>query len=85
MFSETVIAPAALAGDLTVTCVDESLLEIVAAVPPNETDEVLLKFVPVITTVVPPTVAPVVGDRLEIVVEQDVEKSEEGSVGTIFE
>ena len=39
----------------------------VPAVPPNVTDDVPVKFVPVIVTVVEPAVGPLSGETLEIV------------------
>ena len=53
--------PAARAGDVAVICVAEFTTK-EAAVPPNVTEEVLVKFVPVITTDVPPVVGPVLGE-----------------------
>ena len=60
-------APAALAGVTTVTDVALTFEIEVPAVPPNVTDEVPVKFVPVIVTVVEPAVGPEEGDTLEIV------------------
>ena len=65
--STTVTSPAALAGVTTVTDVSLTLEIEVPAVPPKVTDEVPVKFVPVIVTVVPPEVEPVAGDTDEIV------------------
>ena len=63
----TLTKAAALAGVTTVTDVALTLAIVVPAVPPKVTDEVPVKFVPVIVTVVPPDVEPVVGDIDEIV------------------
>ena len=54
----TSTAPAACAGVVAVTCVAEPTVNEVAAVPPKVTDVVLLRFVPVIVTAVPPAVGP---------------------------
>ena len=59
-------APAGFAGVVTET--DVGLLErIVAAVPPNVTEDGLARLVPVMITVVPPVVGPEVGLILVIV------------------
>ena len=51
----------ACAGLVTVIC-DAVLLTIVAVMPPNVTDVAPERFDPLMTTVVPPAVSPVVGD-----------------------
>ena len=63
----TFTAPAALAGVTTVTEVALEFVIEVPAVPPNVTDDVPVKFVPVIVTVVEPAVGPLDGDTEEIV------------------
>ena len=65
--STTVTSPAPLAGVTTVTDVSLTPEIGVPAVPPKFTDDVPVKFVPVIVTVVPPEVEPVAGDTDEIV------------------
>ena len=65
--STTFTAPAALAGVTTVTEVALTFEIEVPAVPPNVTDEVPVKFVPVIVTVVDPAVGPLTGDSEVIV------------------
>ena len=67
----TFTAPANLAGVTTVTEVALTLVIVVPAVPPNVTDDVPVKFVPVIVTVVPPDVVPEanpVGDNTDVIV-----------------
>jgi len=65
--STTVTNPAAFAGVTTVTEVALTLEIEVPAVPPKVTDDVPVKLVPVIVTVVPPDVEPVSGDTEVIV------------------
>ena len=65
--STTFTAPAALAGVTIVTEVALTLVIDVPAVPPNITDVVPVRLVPVIVTVVPPLVGPDTGDTDEIV------------------
>ena len=50
------------AGVTAVICVDESTVNDVAAVGPNETNVAPVKFDPVIVTVVPPASGPVDGE-----------------------
>ena len=59
-------APAAPAGLVTTIDVAESVV-IVADAEPNLTDVALPRFVPVIVTVVPPSVVPLVGLTVETV------------------
>ena len=63
----TSTAPAVLAGVATVIEVALTLVIVVPAVPPNVTDDVPVKLVPVIVTVVEPEVGPLDGDRDVIV------------------
>ena len=63
----TFTAPADFAGVTTVTEVALTFVSDAPVVPPNVTLVVLDKFVPVIVTVVPPTVGPLTGDTDEIV------------------
>ena len=63
----TSTAPAALAGVTIVTEVALTLFIEVPAVPPKVTEEVPVKFVPVIVTVVDPAVGPDDGDTEVIV------------------
>ena len=65
--SNTSTAPAALAGVTTVTDVALTFVIDVPAVPPNVTEVVPVKFVPVIVTVVDPAVGPIAGEILVIV------------------
>ena len=51
------------AGDVAVICVAELTVKLVAAVAPNFTAVAPVKLVPVITTLVPPTIGPDVGAR----------------------
>jgi hypothetical protein len=60
----TVTAPAVPAGAVAVSCVALATATLVAAVPPNVTLAPEAKFVPVIVTAVPPTVAPLFGKTL---------------------
>ncbi len=62
----TVTAPAP-AGDVAVICVAELTVKVVAAVPPKCTAVAAVKFVPVMTTLVPPAAGPNVGARLVMV------------------
>ena len=58
--------PAAWAG--AVTKIEVAVVEVgVAGVPPNETEVAVVKFVPVMTTAVPPAMEPVIGERLVMV------------------
>ena len=50
--------PAIWGGVVTVTCVAESTVKVLAAVVPNVTPLTFVKFVPVIVTQIPPFVAP---------------------------
>ena len=52
------------AGEVAVICVDELTVKLAAAKPPKETAVAPVKFVPVITTLVPPVVLPEVVPRL---------------------
>ena len=63
----TSTAPADLAGVTTVTDVALTFVIDVPAVPPNVTEVVPVKFVPVIVTVVDPAVGPIAGEILVIV------------------
>lgn len=58
----TATVPAACAGDLTVTDVEDVATALVE-VPPNVTIMIAVKFVPAILTVVPPVVGPLAGLR----------------------
>ena len=67
----TFTAPAVLAGVTTVIEVALVLTIDVPAVPPKVTDDVPVKLVPVIVTVVPPAVEPEanpVGDNTDVIV-----------------
>ena len=57
----TLTVPAASAGSTAVICVAELTVKLVAAVLPNFTAVAPVKLVPVMTTVVPPAVGPVLG------------------------
>ena len=57
----TSAAPAAWAGVVTVIEVAVLLVRPVAAMPPMVTPVALVRLVPVMTTVVPPSVVPLVG------------------------
>ena len=59
-------APALRAGVIQVIVVLFTTLIVVAAIPSNVTDFVPVKFVPVIVTLVPPTIAPADGEMLLI-------------------
>ena len=59
-----VTPPAASAGLFAVTVVDDAAWTVVAAVEPNVTAVTLASVVPVIVTVVPPAVGPLVGLKL---------------------
>ena len=63
----TANVPAALAGVTTVIDVALKFVIVVPAVLPNVTDDVPVKLVPVIVTVVPPAVGPDDGDTEVIV------------------
>lgn len=65
--STTLTTPTAFAGVTTVTDVSLTLAIDVPAVPPNVTDDVPVKWVPVIVTVVPPDEDPVAGETEVIV------------------
>ena len=67
MVNTTSTAPAVLAGVTTVTDVALTFVIVVPAVPPNVTEDVPVKFVPVIVTVVDPAVGPLTGDSEVIV------------------
>lgn len=56
----TAVAPAACAGVVAVMEVALLTVKLVAAVPPNVTADAPMKFVPVIVTVVPPVISPLV-------------------------
>ena len=62
----TSTVPADFAGVLTVTVVEDRAV-IVAAVPPKVTLDVAASSVPVMTTLVPPTVGPLVTSSDEMV------------------
>ena len=66
--SVTMTAPAAWAGVTTVTDVAPTLLIDVPAAPPKSTEEVPVKLVPVIVTVVPPAAEPLDGERGGVIV-----------------
>jgi hypothetical protein len=57
----TSTVPAACAGAVAVIDVAEFTTTVSAEVPPNDTDEVVVKFVPVMVTEVEPLVGPTVG------------------------
>ena len=57
----TLTVPAASAGSTAVICVVELTVKLVAAVLPNITAVAPVKFVPVMTTEVPPATGPVLG------------------------
>lgn len=59
--------PAVLAGVYATICVAEFTVKLAAGVPPKVTADAFVKFVPVIVTLVPPAVEPLVGVRLVIV------------------
>ena len=61
MRTSTVPVPA---GAVAVICVALLTVKPVAAVAPKVTAVVVLKFVPVITSVLPPVAGPVVGEML---------------------
>ncbi len=61
--TSTSATPAALAGEVQVIDVAETTVMPVAAVPPNVTVAPAMKPVPVMVTLVPPVVKPVVGAR----------------------
>ena len=61
MVTATFTEPAEPAGAVAVICVALSTVKLLAAVPPKETAVAPVKLVPVITTEVPPAVAPDVG------------------------
>lgn len=65
--STTVTSPAAPAGVTTVTEMSLTLGIEVPAIPPKVTEDVPVKLVPVIVTVVPPDVEPVAGETEAIV------------------
>ncbi len=50
------------AGDVAVICVAELTVKLTAGVPPNCTAVAPVKLVPVMVTVVPPAVGPLVGE-----------------------
>ena len=56
--TDTALLPA---GETAVICVAESTVKLVANVPPNVTADALVKFVPVMTTDVPPAAGPDAG------------------------
>jgi hypothetical protein len=60
-------APAEPAGETAVICVAELTVKLVVLVEPNFTAVAPVKFVPVIVTVVPPTIEPDVGETPEMV------------------
>jgi hypothetical protein len=55
---------AAHGGEIAVICVSESMVKDVALTVPNRTALVPVKFLPVMTTVVPPAAGPWSGSRL---------------------
>ena len=63
----TSTAPVEPTGDVAVICVAELTVKPVAFVEPNFTDEADKRFVPVITTDIPPAAAPLEGEMLVIV------------------
>ena len=65
--SDTVFAPAVLAGVTAVTVVEFTTDTLVAAAPPIVTELVPVRFVPVIVIAVPPAVGPTFGLTDEIV------------------
>ena len=64
MVTTTSLAPAVPAGVMQVRVVALDTTTLVAAAPPMVTMGVPLKFVPVIVTLVPPAVLPLVGEML---------------------
>ena len=66
LVTTTLTAPAELAGVVAVREVALTTVKFVAGVPPKVTLVAPVKFVPVIVTVVPPSVVPVAGDTEEI-------------------
>jgi hypothetical protein len=65
--TSTVTGPEARAGVVAVICVDELIVKFVALVPPKRTAVAPVKFVPAITTTVPPEVVPELGLNVEAV------------------
>ena len=62
MVTKTSTEPAASAGEVAVILVDEDTFKLVAARAPKETLVALLRLVPLIVTVVPPLLGPLLGE-----------------------
>jgi hypothetical protein len=56
--------PAEPAGVVAVICVELSTVKLAAAVPPKVTEVAPVRLVPVMVTLVPPAVGPLLGDTL---------------------
>ena len=67
MVTATSAAPAAPAGVVALISVSETTVKLAAGVPPKLTAVALVKLVPVMVTVSPPSVDPLVGAMLAIV------------------